>query len=69
MDQYAKLISLLPNIEKTLVDRKETVPRPEYGESSVKPTETVEEEGEKDDLEEGAAAKPNFAATDDESED
>lgn len=34
MDQFASLVTLLPEIEATLIEKGETIPRPVYGRMS-----------------------------------
>ncbi|KAL8737666.1 MAG: hypothetical protein Q9181_001456 [Wetmoreana brouardii] len=76
--QYATFLTLLPEIEKSLAAKGETVPRPDYKPSQPASNDNAEEAEEGDDVEdatENSKRKPNphqkkqnFEATSDEEE-
>ena len=64
MEQYCALVEMLPQIEKTLKEQGETVPRPKYGETA---SEDANEDEQMDP--EAEDKKPNIEATSDEEDD
>ncbi|KAL8696902.1 MAG: hypothetical protein Q9201_007421 [Fulgogasparrea decipioides] len=76
--QYATFLTLLPEIEKSLVAKGETVPRPDYKSSQLAAEDNAEEAEEGDDVEDAMEnskrklqphqKKQNFEATSDEEE-
>lgn len=67
LDQFASLITVLPEIETVLKEGGETIPRPDYsGAGSSYESEKGSSSGES---EEDAAERKNIDATSDEDED
>jgi hypothetical protein len=68
VEQYSALLQLLPQIEKSLVEKSQDVPRPDYG--APVPKESSEDDDEdEDDEDDNEPAKKNIEATSDEDED
>ena len=69
LEQYSTFVELLPQIEKVLKGKGETVPRPQYtkggGAAVKKENDEDDEEMDADDMKGG---KSNFEATSDEDE-
>lgn len=68
IEQYCALVELLPQIEKTLKQRGEKVPRPKYGGSANEGPSGDANDDEQMDAE-ADDKKPNIEATSDEEDD
>lgn len=62
VDQFSALIRLLPDIEQTLKQRGESLPRPVYSSDAGKPDDGSDEEPDKA----ASPSKQNIEATSDE---
>jgi hypothetical protein len=80
IEQYCSLLDLLPQVEKVLKAKGQTVPRPQYDGASSKATATADDDEEDEEDEEEAVSKTkgkldrfkmkkNHEATSDEDED
>lgn len=65
VEQYCALVELLPQIEKTLKERGEKVPRPRYGGRATEDANGDANDDEQMDAE-AEDKKPNIEATSDE---
>lgn len=62
LDQFASLVTLLPDLEVVLKEQGQSIPRPEYTSSDSRQNESSDPEDSKD-------SKKNIEATSDEDED
>jgi hypothetical protein len=70
MDQYSAFIELLPQIEKELIKKGQTVPRPQYIGQVEEERDVIEEEDSSEVGDDnGVPKKSNIEATSDEDED